>query len=376
MLLDELLDPSVRSSPLQLDELESELRERLQGCPPGDAEAQMSILGQFQRANLFRIAIADFLGSLPIMKVSDSLTWLAEAVLKVALEIVWQDLVDRHGVPGYIVDGERREAGFAIIAYGKLGGLEMSYGSDLDLVFLHDSRGTERSTRGQKPIDNTVFFSRLVRRLSHYLTAQTGSGMLYEVDTRLRPDGQSGVMVSSIEAFEHYQEDNAWTWEHQALLRARPVAGSDPIGSEFVRIRGETLSTRVRRDSLRDEVIDMRRRMRDKLDASSKKVFDLKQGRGGIGDIEFIVQYLVLQHAAEEESVYTWSDNIRQLEALRDAGFVDAAVSDRLQAIYKEYRQRVHHLALNDQKPHVPAADFQQQRAWVENLWRQTFEGL
>ncbi len=371
MLLDELLDPSVGSSPLMLEELDAELDARLAECDADDSEAQIAVLGHFQRANLFRIAIADFGGSLPIMKVSDSLTWLAEAVLKHTLAIAWRDLVTRHGVPEYVIDGNRFEAGFAIIAYGKLGGLEMSYGSDLDLVFLHDSRGKQTSTAGPKPIDNTMFFTRLVRRLSHFLTAQTGSGMLYEVDTRLRPDGQSGVMVSSLEAFERYQEDNAWTWEHQALLRGRPVAGSEKVGAAFQRIRAETLSSRVRRDQLRDDVSDMRRRMRSKLDKSSAESFDLKQGSGGIGDIEFIVQYLVLANAADDDSLYFYSDNIRQLEALAAAGIVTGDVAERLQGIYKDYRLRLHHMALDERPAIVAANEFVEERHYVEALWKE-----
>jgi glutamate-ammonia-ligase adenylyltransferase len=369
VLLDELLDPSVHSSPLVTDELDAELRDRLGDCPADDSEAQMAALGQFQRANMFRVAIADVAGYLPIMKVSDSLTWLAEAVLKCTLDIAWRDLTEKHGVPEYVVDGERRQAGFAIVAYGKLGGLEMSYGSDLDLVFLHDSTGTERTTNGARPLDNTMFYTRLVRRLSHFLTAQTGSGMLYEVDTRLRPDGQSGVMVSSVDAFEHYQEENAWTWEHQALLRARPVAGSESIARSFVQIRADTLSSRVRQDTLRDDVVDMRGRMRKKLDKSDDQVFDLKQGSGGIGDIEFIVQYFVLSNAATAASVYFYTDNIRQLDALAETGCIKAAVSSRLQDVYKAYRLRLHHLSLNDKKPLVGHDEFLEERRFVEDLW-------
>ena len=347
VLLDELLDPTVHSSPLMLDELDRELRQRLQECEPDDSEAQMALLGQFQRVNQFRVAIADVLSNLPVMKVSDSLTWLAEAVLKQTLDIAWRDLVAKHGAPGYVDDDEHHEAGFAIIAYGKLGGLEMSYGSDLDLVFLHDSTGSRRETSGARPLDNTVFFTRLVRRMSHFLTAQTGSGMLYEVDTRLRPDGQSGVMVSSVEAFERYQEENAWTWEHQALLRARPVAGSAAIAAAFERIRAETLVARVRRDQLCDDVVSMRRRMREQLDRSTDELFDLKQGAGGIGDIEFIVQYLVLANASAEPSVYFYSDNIRQLDALADTGILAEETARRLQDIYRAYRLRQHHLVLD-----------------------------
>lgn len=369
VLLDELLDPSVHSSPLTTIELDAELRDRLSDCSADDSEAQMVVLGQFQRANMFRVAIADVAGHLPIMKVSDSLTWLAEAVLKGTLDIAWRDLTDKHGVPEYIVDGERRQAGFAIVAYGKLGGLEMSYGSDLDLVFLHDSTGAERTTNGPRPLDNTMFYTRLVRRLSHFLTAQTGSGMLYEVDTRLRPDGQSGVMVSSVDAFEHYQEENAWTWEHQALLRARPVAGSERIAESFVQVRADTLSSRVRQDTLHDDVVDMRARMRKELDKSDDQVFDLKQGSGGIGDIEFIVQYLVLSNAASEASVYFYTDNIRQLDALAGTGCITADVSKRLQDIYKAYRLRLHHLSLDDKKPLVGQDELLEERRFVEDLW-------
>ena len=371
VLLDELLEPSIGSAPPTLDELDAELEDRLNSCAVDDTEAQISILGQFQRANLFRIAVADISGSLPIMKVSDSLTWLAEAVLRHALDIAWRDLVARHGAPQYIAGGKRREAGFAIIAYGKLGGLEMSYGSDLDLVFLHDSTGEDRSTAGPRSLDNSVFFTRLVRRLSHFLTAQTGSGMLYEVDTRLRPDGQSGLMVSSLEAFGRYQEGNAWTWEHQALLRARPVAGSENIAQSFQHIRAETLSSRARRDRLREDVVEMRQRMRASLDKSTAQFFDLKQGRGGLGDIEFLVQYLVLAHAADDPTLYFYSDNIRQLEALAAAGYLAGDTAVRLQDVYKRYRLKLHHLALDQKTALVGSGDFPGERHFVEELWKE-----
>ena len=161
-----------------------------------------------------------------------------------------------------------------------------------------------------------MFFARLVRRLVHFLTTQTGSGELYEIDTRLRPDGGSGLLVTSIDAFERYQEENAWTWEHQALLRARAVAGSARVASEFERIRRETLMNRVNRDKLRDDVISMRQKMRKNLDKSDTALFDLKHGRGGIGDIEFLVQFLVLRDAGEMAEVIVFPDNIRQLDAL------------------------------------------------------------
>jgi glutamate-ammonia-ligase adenylyltransferase len=373
VLLDELLDPRSYLMPVSREQLATELAERIEHTSAEDSEAQMVVLGQFQRASTFRIAVADITGSLPIMKVSDGLTELAETVLDHALKVAWQDMIERHGAPGYVIDGQRQLAGFGIIAYGKLGGLELSYGSDLDLVFLHDSQGSQQVTDGAKPLGNAQFFTRLVRRLSHFLTTQTGSGMLYEVDTRLRPDGQSGVMVSSIDAFERYQEENAWTWEHQALLRARAVAGSEKIAQEFDRIRDETLSQGVRRDKLRDDVVSMRTRMRKSLDKSSSDSFDLKQGVGGIADIEFLVQYLVLANAAVHRSVFHYSDNIRQLDALSGAKCISSDESTTLQDIYKSYRLRLHHLALDQRKPLIPVDEFIAERACVTDIWRRTF---
>ena len=368
VLLDELLDPGVYSEAVTREDIATELHARL-GEDDGDSEARVRALAQFQRTIMFRIAVADFNGMLPIMKVSDGLTWLAEVVLEEALRVAWRDLVERHGVPHYRIDGDVHEAGFGIIAYGKLGGLELSYGSDLDIVFLHDSHGTNQETDGARPLDNGMFFGRLVRRLTHFLSMQTGSGQLYEVDTRLRPDGHKGLLVTNTEAFERYQEQNAWTWEHQALLRARPVAGSAGIAAEFDRIRRDTLVGRVRRETLRQDVIDMRKRMRKELDRSNSEAFDLKHGRGGIGDIEFLVQYLVLANAHDHPDVIFWSDNIRQLDSLVEAGCVEPQVRDALQDAYRDYRLRSHHLGLDDQSALVGQEEFREWREYVAKTW-------
>ncbi|MEJ2256014.1 MAG: bifunctional [glutamate--ammonia ligase]-adenylyl-L-tyrosine phosphorylase/[glutamate--ammonia-ligase] adenylyltransferase [Woeseiaceae bacterium] len=368
VLLDELLDPRMYSNTVTRADLGEQLRGRLASAP-GDSEERMQAIAQFQRSTMFRIAVADFSDKLPIMKVSDGLTWLAETILEEALRVAWRDLTARHGVPRYTVDGTEYAAGFGIVAYGKLGGLELSYGSDLDVIFLHDSRGTNQVTDGDKPLDNALFFGRLVRRLIHFLTMQTGSGQLYEVDMRLRPDGRSGLLVTSTEAFERYQVENAWTWEHQALLRARPVAGSPGIEAEFERIRRETLVERVRRDRLRDDVVSMRQRMRSELDRSDDSRFDLKHGRGGIGDIEFLVQYLVLENAREDPAVIHYSDNIRQLDALVAAGFLEEEVGNALQDAYRDYRLRYHHLVLDDQPPFVGQDEFVEQRDFVSGTW-------
>jgi glutamate-ammonia-ligase adenylyltransferase len=341
-LLDELLEPRVETERIEKAEFEAELESRLAHLQDADTEARMETLVQFQRANLFRIAVADFSGALPIMKVSDSLTFLAEAVLDYSLESAWLDLTRKHGAPHYEIDGERHAAGFGIIAYGKLGGLELSYGSDLDLVFLHDSKGSRQMTNGEKPLDNAMFFGRLVRRLVHFLTTQTSSGVMYEIDTRLRPEGRKGVLVTSTDAFERYQEENAWTWEHQALLRARPVAGSAAVAR----------MSRVRLDTLREEVVSMRARMRRELDRSEAGRFDLKHGRGGIGDIEFVVQYLVLRNARNYPAVIRFSDNA-----------------------YREFRRRLHHLTLNDRPPFVGDDELLAERDLVAAVWERHLGG-
>lgn len=370
LLLDELLDPRIYTEGVTKDELAEELRRRLASEGSLDSEESMQAIAQFQRTTMFRVAVADFNDMLPIMKVSDSLTWLAEVVLDQALRVAWHDLVQRHGVPRYTLEGVIHEAGFGIVGYGKLGGLELSYGSDLDIVFLHDSKGDEQVTDGEKPLDNALFFGRLVRRLVHFLTTQTGSGALYEIDMRLRPDGSSGLLVTSTEAFERYQEENAWTWEHQALLRARAVAGSEAIASEFERIRTETLSQRVRRDKLRSDVISMRQKMRKKLDRSDSAVFDLKNGSGGIGDIEFLVQYIVLSEAEAHLDVIYYSDNIRQLDALVAAGILAPEVGERLQDIYRDYRLFVHRRVLDGQRALSDAREFEAERDFVARVWK------
>ena len=369
VLLDELLDPRVFGEGLTKDEIAAALERRLAREDPGDSEALVEALAQFQRATLFRVAVADFNGRLPIMKVSDALTFLAEAVLGAALDIAWRELVGRHGKPRFEADGELHDAGFGIVAYGKLGGLELSYGSDLDIVFLNDSRGAKQQTDGGKPLDNAVFFMRLARRLIHFLTTQTSSGVLYEIDMRLRPSGRKGLLVTTLDAFERYQAGEAWTWEHQALLRARSVAGSEAVADAFGAIRERTLTGSIRRDTLAADVVEMRQRMRGELDRSSAELFDLKHGVGGLVDIEFLVQYLVLANA--DAALIEYSDNIRQLDALAATGVLDLDTATALQDAYRAYRTRHHHLTLNGQAPLVPAAEFAPDRAFVSELWAQ-----
>ena len=264
-------------------------------------------------------------------------------------------------------------AGFGVIAYGKLGGMELSYSSDLDLVFLHDSAGEQQYTSGEKSIANSDFFARLARRLVHFLTAQTGSGSLYDIDTRLRPSGQSGLLVISIEAFERYQDENAWTWEHQALLRSRPVAGSPAIARSFERLRVQTLRNKVHRDTLAVNVCAMRKKMRARLDRSNDTQFDLKQGIGGMGDIEFLVQYLVLANAEAHPAVIHYADNIRQIGTLVAAGCFTEREGWQLQEIYRTYRLLLHRLVLDEKASLVDRGEFGDERKFVGELWMRTF---
>jgi glutamate-ammonia-ligase adenylyltransferase len=280
------------------------------------------------------------------------------------------ELTAKHGRPVCTVSGTRREAGFAIAGYGKLGGLELGYGSDLDIVFMHDSEGEQQETDGDKPLDNSMFFGRLARRITHILTMPTPTGALYEVDTRLRPSGKSGLLVTSLAALDTYQQKEAWTWEHQALLRARAVAGSKDVCAAFEALRVRVLLEYVKRDSLQEEVIKMRERMRNELDKTSAAEFDIKQGQGGMIDLEFLVQYLVLHHAPQQQDLLHWSDNIRQLDTLRDAGILAGDMTEQLADAYRHYRERGHLLSLAGESLLVGADEFVEERALVQGLWK------
>jgi [glutamine synthetase] adenylyltransferase / [glutamine synthetase]-adenylyl-L-tyrosine phosphorylase len=371
LLLDELLDNRVFDTPPSRDELATLLDRVMQGAGVGDAEGMLDAIRVFQRTAIFRIAVADRLGSLPLMKVSDRLTDTAELVLDYSLRTARRELVAKYGTPR--CGPPPREAGFAVIGYGKLAGLELGYGSDLDLVFLHDSSGAQQETDGTPPLDNERFFGRLVQRLIHFLSVQTSSGRLYEVDTRLRPSGRSGLLVTSLEGFRHYQTQDAWVWEHQALLRSRALAGSAAVCRGFEAIRYDVLTAHVDRTELKSEVAKMRRRMRTELSLAKAGSFDIKQDPGGIADVEFLVDYWVLAHSAEYPELIEFPDNIRQLEALERVGLVPAERCRLLKECYLALRQRVHELALDESGRVVPQQDFATIREHVGAVWREVF---
>ena len=371
MLLDELLDARVFETPPSRDELATLLERATQDVADGDLEEMLDAIRVFQRTAIFRIAVADRLRSLPLMKVSDRLTDTAELVLDYSLRAAWRELVAKHGKPR--CGPPPRDAGFAVIGYGKLAGLELGYGSDLDLVFLHDSSGAQQETDGVPPLDNERFFGRLVQRLIHFLSIQTSSGRLYEVDTRLRPSGRSGLLVTSLEGFRHYQTQDAWVWEHQALLRSRALAGSAEVCRAFEAIRRDVLVSHVDRGELKVEIAKMRGRMRDELSLAEAGSFDIKQDEGGIADVEFLVDYWVLAHSGEYPELVEFPDNIRQLEGLARVGVVPEELCLRLKDAYLALRRRVHELALDEAGRVVAEPELQAVRDFVSGVWRSVF---
>ncbi len=372
MLLDELVDDkTLYSLPSRL-ELEDELRQQLLRVPEDDLEALMHTLRYFRRSHSLRVAACEVEGVLPLMKVSDYLSWLAEAILNQVYSQIWHETVEKYGRPKN-ADGE--EAGMIIVGYGKLGGIELAHGSDLDLVFLHDAVVTGY-TDGDKSIDNATFFTRLSQRVIHVLNTQMASGALYEVDMRLRPSGNSGMLVAGLQSFERYQREEAWTWEHQALVRARPIAGSEDRVEQFSRIRREVLCQPRDTAKLRDDVVNMRRKMFEHLGskgAARERQFHLKQDPGGIVDIEFLVQYAVLAWSHQHPELSRWSDNIRILEVLDKTGLLASSDVEVLTSAYKDYRSAGHRLQLQQKQGVVDGAEFTEQRAKVIDIWHQVF---
>ncbi len=375
ILLDELLSPDTLYTPADKARLSDELRQALGRLPEDDEEAQLEALRVFKHAQVLHVAASDIAGTRHLMKVSDYLTYIAEVILEAVLAMAWKHITRKHGFP------ERREGGrawqqpeFLIVGYGKLGGIELGYGSDLDLVFVHDgaSRG---STDGKRPLDNAVFFTRLGQRIIHLLTAVTPAGTLYEVDMRLRPSGNSGLLVTSLEAFADYQRHQAWTWEHQALVRARVVAGHEALADRFSAIRGEILGRQRDPQTLRDEVVKMRRKMHDHLASKVESDdFDLKHDPGGMVDIEFLCQYAVLAMSHDAPDLLAWSDNIRILETLEATGRLPKEDCRRLRDAYIAFRGAAHRSALTREAGRGRSADYHEHRQAVIALWQRLLE--
>ncbi|MDA9556347.1 bifunctional [glutamate--ammonia ligase]-adenylyl-L-tyrosine phosphorylase/[glutamate--ammonia-ligase] adenylyltransferase [Vibrio sp.] len=367
ILLDELLDPYQLYHPFSCDQYTIELRDFLARIPEDDMEQQMEALRQFKQVCMLRIAAGDVAGVLPVMQVSDHLTSLAEAIIGTVVNQAWKQMSEKYGEPIHLKD--RRDKGFSAVAYGKMGGRELAYQSDLDVVFLHDCPANSY-TDGRKNIDSRQFYLRLAQRIIHLFSTRTPSGVLYELDMRLRPSGVSGLLVCDVHAYAEYQEKEAWTWEHQALVRARVVVGEGDIVDQFNRIRRHILSQQREENVLKDQVASMREKMRSHLGEKKAGRFMLKQDPGGITDIEFIAQYLVLNHSHLNPSVAKWSDNIRIFESMEEANILLPDQASCLNHAYTTMRNEIHHRNLLELSADLAEGKLHQERESIRALWQ------
>lgn len=369
-LINDLVNLQALYAPLPEQTLSAELRQYLVAIPQHDLEQQMDGLRRFKHTHVLRVAAADIMNLLPLMKVSDHLTFTASVILREVQDMALQEMIDAYGHPVNEA-GESIDLEFMIIGYGKLGGIELSYGSDLDLVFLHGEIEQHWQTSGEQSISLQVFYTRLGQKIVQLLNKRTSEGLLYEVDTRLRPQGSSGLLVNSFAAFENYQLNEAWTWEHQALVRAQAITGSEQIKARFKQIRSTILSKAREQTKLREEVISMRDKMRV---ASLKKIdekFDVKQGRGGMTDIEFIAQYAVLRYAKDYPTLMIYSDNIRIFENCCDVNLLTSEQCELLCAAYKGLRAVVHQNDLQKAEALASDEDYLEWREGVQAIWQQ-----
>ncbi|TOG33828.1 bifunctional [glutamate--ammonia ligase]-adenylyl-L-tyrosine phosphorylase/[glutamate--ammonia-ligase] adenylyltransferase [Vibrio parahaemolyticus] len=370
ILLDELIDPQQLYNPIPLDSYRTELRDFLARIPEDDMEQQMEALRQFKQICILRIAAADIAGVLPVMKVSDHLTYLAEAIVEAVVSQAWLQVSEKYGEPTHVKDREGK--GFAVIGYGKVGGWELGYNSDLDIVFMHDCP-VNVYTDGKKEIDGRQFYLRLAQRIIHIFSTRTASGILYEVDTRLRPSGASGLLVSPTDAFDDYQHQDAWTWEHQALVRARMIYGDEPLAIAFHNTRHDVLCKPRDEQTLKKEVVEMREKMRDHLGGKKSGRFMIKQDVGGITDIEFLAQYLVLHYSHEKPKLTRWCDNVRIYETLIAQGVMEENQAMQLIRAYTTMRNEIHHRNLLNLDADVVEDKFVAEREWVKQAWNQWF---
>jgi [glutamine synthetase] adenylyltransferase / [glutamine synthetase]-adenylyl-L-tyrosine phosphorylase len=355
ILLDELLDPRLLETAPDWADFRARLGEQLSAVEP-DTERQMDTLRETYHAQVFRLLAQDVSGLLTLEKLADYLSELADLMIDAALCGAWRSLLKRH----------RDEPKFAVISYGKLGGKELGYGSDLDLVFLYDDTD---SNAGE-------IYSRLSTRLNTWLSAQTGAGQLFDTDLRLRPNGEAGLVVSSITAFRKYQLESAWVWEHQALTRARYSAGDAAVGKAFEKIRTEVLCQPRDLAKLREDVLAMRQKMIDahatRGDAAKIK-FDLKQDRGGLIDVEFVVQYLVLSYSHKHHELTGNLGNIALLSIAAKLGLIPVDLAISVSNAYRHYRRLQHSLRLDDEERSVAPESVKDQIAAVRELWHRVF---
>jgi len=370
ILLDELLNTEALRNPLPFTQYPDELKQYMLRLPQDDEEQFIDGLRQFKQSILLRVAAADILDVLPVMKVSDHLTYLAEAIIDAVVNFAWQQVSQRFGVPEHLVG--KTEKGFLVIGYGKLGGIELGYKSDLDLVFLYQA--VEGQTIGRKKsIDSNQFYLRLAQKIVSIFSMNTSAGILYDVDMRLRPSGDAGLLGCSLQAFENYQLNEAWTWEKQALVRSRAIFGETELKTEFEKIRCNVLSAQRDINQLKIEVRDMREKMYDHLSHTKDGFFNIKTDRGGITDIEFIAQYLMLANAPANPILTKWSDNVRIFDSMAEYHIISLTECEKLKSCYVTLRNKIHHLNLLGNPVIVDDSAFTEEREFVCSFWNKLF---
>ena len=377
VLLDEFLSMDFELPKRQ--DLEDSLRQQLLRIEIDQVEDQLRVLRLFKKSNVLAVAASDVLAESPLMKVSDALTDIAEVSVNATLNLAYQITAKKHGFP-LDAEGQRcstDHTAFTVAGYGKLGGIEMGYGSDLDLVFIH-YMDEQSDTDGQKKISGFEFAIRVAQKFMSLMTTQTLDGRVYEIDTRLRPSGEAGLLVTSLKAFEQYQLKNAWLWEHQALVRARSIAGEQSLRDKFEALRCRILIQPRDEAKVREEVLKMRQKMKDHLGSSKEQqkdgIFHLKQDAGGIVDIEFMAQYAVLAWSGANSDLAHYSDNVRILEDAANAGCLSSDDATALIQAYLSERAESHRLALANQSMQVNAADWFDTREVVCKLWQRLID--
>ncbi|MAZ77483.1 MAG: bifunctional [glutamate--ammonia ligase]-adenylyl-L-tyrosine phosphorylase/[glutamate--ammonia-ligase] adenylyltransferase [Legionellaceae bacterium] len=371
VLLAELLNERRLYLSADLDQLEELLAEQMSYVDYNDAEAVLDVLRRFKRRQVLHVAASDVMGKLPVMRVSDNLTEIAVAILRAALKAAWQENLVKYGFP-LRKNGKRCRLDFIIIAYGKLGGTELGYGSDLDLVFVHDAddQAMTDAKPHQKSITGSQFYARLAKKIIHILNTQMFSGNLYNVDTRLKPGGTQGLLSPNFSAFKDYQKNEAWTWEHQALVRARVVAGSQSLTEKFNRFREKVLLQQPDEQTLKKSIVEMREKMRQESKSSPDGMFNLKNGQGGMTDIEFLAQYVVLAWAYKVPELLIFRDNIRIFETCESSGLLPQQDVDLLCHAYLTYRRQRHYLILQNLPDDIPETDLFDLREKVAAIWK------
>lgn len=355
ILLDELLDEGTLFGAPDWPAFETECQHQLSAAE-GDTERQMDILRELHHAQQLRLLAQDLEGGLTVEKLADHLSQLADILIEATIMAVWQTIAKRH----------RERPRFAVIAYGKLGGKELGYASDLDVIFLYDDDDQEAPAH----------YARLAQRFITWMTCHTPAGVLFDVDVALRPNGASGLMVSSVAAFERYQTESAWPWEHQALTRARFCAGDREIGIRFEAIREQVLRLPRDAEKLKHDVQAMRQKMAD-AHPSRSDLFDLKHEHGGMIDIEFIVQTLVLQHAHTYPQLTADIGNIALLKLMGELGLIDRDLGDTVANAYRQYRKLQHQMRLQgEERARVEFEVVEAGVVAVEKLWEQVFASL